>query len=83
MQNNAIKSVSAREQKTHLRQLGINLDRWYAIARSSEVQTQPVAAKIWKRAIVLFRDSAGKINALEDRCPHRQVKLSHGRVKGD
>ncbi|MBD1886409.1 aromatic ring-hydroxylating oxygenase subunit alpha [Microcoleus vaginatus] len=83
MQNNAIKSVAARGQKTHIRQLGINLDRWYAIARTTEVQTQPVAAKIWNRAIVLFRDSSGKINALEDRCPHRQVKLSHGKVKGD
>ena len=83
MQDNAIKSVSARAEKTHTRELGINLDRWYAVARSSEVKTEPVAAKIWHRAIVLFRDSAGKINALEDRCPHRQVKLSHGQVKGD
>ncbi|MEM9165085.1 MAG: aromatic ring-hydroxylating dioxygenase subunit alpha, partial [Cyanobacteria bacterium P01_F01_bin.4] len=26
---------------------------------------------------------ASKIHALEDRCPHRQVRLSHGQVQGD
>jgi phenylpropionate dioxygenase-like ring-hydroxylating dioxygenase large terminal subunit len=91
MQSNGIKSVTATgqktqqktQQKTHIRELGINFDRWYAVARSTEVQNQPLAVTIWKRAIVLFRDSAGTINALEDRCPHRQVKLSHGKIKGD
>jgi len=83
MQNNGIKSVSAREQNSHIRELSINCDRWYAVARSTEVQSQPLPVILWHRAIVLFRDSAGKINALEDRCPHRQVKLSHGKIKGD
>ena len=83
MQNNSLKSASSSVQTTHIRLLGINLDRWYTVARSTEVQTQPLAVTIWHRAIVLFRDSAGKINALEDRCPHRQVKLSHGQIKGD
>jgi hypothetical protein len=34
-------------------------------------------------AIALYRDSKGQIQALEDRCPHRLVKLSHGQVIGD
>lgn len=83
MQNNRLKSPSPNIEKTHIRQLGINLNQWYTVARSTEVQTQPLAVKIWNLAIVLFRDSADKINALEDRCPHRQVKLSHGKIKGD
>ncbi|MFB8796534.1 MAG: aromatic ring-hydroxylating dioxygenase subunit alpha [Microcoleus sp.] len=83
MQNNRLKSPSPNIEKTHIRQLGINLNQWYTVARSTEVQTQPLAVKIWNRAIVLFRDSADKINALEDRCPHRQVKLSHGKIKGE
>lgn len=83
MQNNRLKSPSPNIEKTHIRQLGMNLNQWYTVARSTEVQTQPLGVKIWNRAIVLFRDSADKINALEDRCPHRQVKLSHGKIKGD
>ncbi|MCY7381842.1 MAG: aromatic ring-hydroxylating dioxygenase subunit alpha [Microcoleus sp. CAN_BIN18] len=83
MQDKAIKSASATGQKTHIRELSINFEQWYTVARSTEVQSQPRAVILWHRAIVLFRDSAGKINALEDRCPHRQVKLSHGKIKGD
>ncbi len=32
---------------------------------------------------MLYRDRQGTIRALEDRCPHRQVKLSHGCVVED
>lgn len=66
-----------------VRKLGISFRHWYVVARGAEVQTEPVGVMLWRRAIVLFRDSAGQIHALEDRCPHRQVKLSHGKVVGD
>jgi renierapurpurin 18,18'-hydroxylase len=66
-----------------LRQLGINLNHWYALARSSEVTTAPLGCRLWGEAIVLYRDRAGAIHALEDRCPHRQVKLSQGQVEAD
>jgi len=66
-----------------LRQAAINPNHWYVVARSSEIKTAPIAVTLWERAIVLFRDSQGAVHALEDRCPHRQVKLSHGRVQGD
>ncbi|MDA0268893.1 MAG: aromatic ring-hydroxylating dioxygenase subunit alpha [Cyanobacteria bacterium] len=64
----------------HLRQLGINPNHWYAVARSTEVTTASVGVTLWEQAIVLFRDQQGAIQALEDRCPHRQVLLSHGEV---
>ncbi|TAF31270.1 MAG: aromatic ring-hydroxylating dioxygenase subunit alpha, partial [Oscillatoriales cyanobacterium] len=83
MQHKTLKSPSQSTEKTHIRQLGINLNQWYTVARSTDLTTEPLAVVIWHQAIVLFRDSAGKINALEDRCPHRQVKLSHGKIKGD
>jgi phenylpropionate dioxygenase-like ring-hydroxylating dioxygenase large terminal subunit len=47
------------------------------------VTNQPLALTLWHQPIVLYRDSQGKVQALEDRCPHRQVKLSHGQVIGD
>ncbi|MBW4467393.1 MAG: aromatic ring-hydroxylating dioxygenase subunit alpha [Pegethrix bostrychoides GSE-TBD4-15B] len=62
---------------------GINLNHWYVVARSSEVKSAPLGLTLWHQAIVLFRDQAGQIQAIEDRCLHRQVKLSHGKVVGD
>jgi phenylpropionate dioxygenase-like ring-hydroxylating dioxygenase large terminal subunit len=62
-----------------LRRAPINPDCWYAIAKSSEIKDRPVGRAIWKRRVVLFRID-GAIRALEDRCAHRLVRLSHGRI---
>ena len=39
-----------------------------------------MAIVLWQKKIVLFRDGKGQVKALEDRCPHRQVKLSDGKI---
>ncbi|NET71998.1 MAG: Rieske 2Fe-2S domain-containing protein, partial [Sphaerospermopsis sp. SIO1G2] len=57
-----------------VRRLGINSNHWYVVARSNEVNKTPISVKVWHQSIVLYRDSTGKVVALEDRCPHRQVK---------
>jgi phenylpropionate dioxygenase-like ring-hydroxylating dioxygenase large terminal subunit len=66
--------------KQNIRTCGINPNHWYVVARSTEVKDQPVGVILWKQKIVLYRDKEGVIKALEDRCPHRQVQLSSGRV---
>lgn len=66
-----------------LRQLGINLNHWYVVAQSVELTDQPLARTLWHQPIVLYRDSQGQAVAVEDRCPHRQVKLSEGTLDGD
>lgn len=66
-----------------VRTTGINPNHWYVVARSTEIVDRPFPVTLWKENIVLYRDSQGKIQALEDRCPHRQVKLSEGKIKGD
>ncbi|WP_017654472.1 aromatic ring-hydroxylating oxygenase subunit alpha [Fortiea contorta] len=76
-------SISQAVQSRDVRQLGINPNHWYVVARSGEVTNKPLSVIIWQQAIALYRDSTGKVHALEDRCPHRQVKLSHGQVMGD
>ncbi|WP_193198434.1 aromatic ring-hydroxylating oxygenase subunit alpha [Nostoc sp. MG11] len=76
-------SLSQAVQNSDVRQLGINPNHWYVVALSSQVTNKPVGVTIWQQAIALYRDSTGKIHALEDRCPHRQVKLSHGQVMGN
>ncbi|MFM7408886.1 MAG: Rieske 2Fe-2S domain-containing protein [Cuspidothrix sp.] len=67
-------------QSRDVRKLGINPHHWYVVARSSEVTNKPLGITLWRQAIALYRDSTGKVHALEDRCPHRQVKLTHGQV---
>jgi phenylpropionate dioxygenase-like ring-hydroxylating dioxygenase large terminal subunit len=75
--------IDSVTQHLDIRQLGINPNHWYVVARSTEVKTQPLGVTLWNHPIVLYRDASGIVHALEDRCPHRQVKLSHGRVTGE
>ncbi|TAE52914.1 MAG: aromatic ring-hydroxylating dioxygenase subunit alpha [Nostocales cyanobacterium] len=67
----------------NVRKLGINPNHWYVLARSNEVTNKPISITIWRQNIAIYRDNSGNIHALEDRCPHRQVKLSHGQVIND
>jgi phenylpropionate dioxygenase-like ring-hydroxylating dioxygenase large terminal subunit len=56
-------------------------DQWYVIAFSHEVQAgQPFVRRCMDEPIVLFRDADGQVAALYDRCPHRAVPLSQGKV---
>jgi phenylpropionate dioxygenase-like ring-hydroxylating dioxygenase large terminal subunit len=66
-----------------VRTCGINKNHWYVAARSNEVADKPFDFTLWREDFVLYRDRQGRVNALEDRCPHRQVKLSAGQVVGD
>lgn len=56
-------------------------DEWYAIARSDRLRERPIAAMLLGTPVVVFR-AAGTVAALVDRCPHRNVPLSLGRVRG-
>ncbi|MGK7926193.1 MAG: Rieske 2Fe-2S domain-containing protein [Spirulina sp.] len=66
-----------------IRTCGINRDCWYVVASSTEVRDRPLSVMLWKQAIVLYRDRKGTVIALEDRCPHRQVRLSSGKIIDD
>jgi renierapurpurin 18,18'-hydroxylase len=63
-----------------IRNCGINLNHWYVVAPSTKLTNKPLGITLWKQEIVIYRDQQGKVHALEDRCPHRQVKLSSGIV---
>lgn len=73
-------SSSLSSDIDNIRSCGINLNHWYVVAKSTEVQAQPLGIILWNQPIVLYRESMGNLCAIADRCPHRQVKLSHGRV---
>ncbi len=60
------------------------LDHWQPIAPVAALKNkQLLATEVAGKAIVLFRNSQGRIGALDDTCPHRRLKLSAGTVVGD
>jgi len=55
---------------------------WWAIALSEEVSgDKPLGLRCGDDEIVLFRGDDGQVRALENRCPHRRVPLSLGKIK--
>ncbi|MDB5729092.1 MAG: hypothetical protein JWQ00_2297 [Noviherbaspirillum sp.] len=56
---------------------------WYVAAWSTEVSATPMARTLLGQSVVLYRTSSGAAAALENRCPHRGVPLSVGKVEGD
>ena len=56
------------------------IDYWYIAALSSEVSKRPVSRVIMSDRRVVFRDASGNAHVLEDRCAHRNMALSHGKV---
>ena len=57
---------------------------WLVAAQARELQGPgPLARVVNGVPLVLYRDGAGRAVALEDRCPHKNVALSLGRVLGD
>ncbi|MCW2476170.1 aromatic ring-hydroxylating dioxygenase subunit alpha [Candidatus Symbiopectobacterium sp. NZEC151] len=56
---------------------------WYPVLASWEVQANPVGITRLGEQIVVWRDSDGQVQALEDRCPHRGARLSLGWNLGD
>jgi phenylpropionate dioxygenase-like ring-hydroxylating dioxygenase large terminal subunit len=53
---------------------------WYVAAWDNELDAKPLGRMILGEPIVLFRSSDGAPVALEDRCPHRRLPLSMGKV---
>jgi phenylpropionate dioxygenase-like ring-hydroxylating dioxygenase large terminal subunit len=58
-------------------------NHWYIAAPGTELGRRPIRRVVEDKTLVLFRDSRGQPQALLDRCAHRGMALSHGRVVGD
>jgi len=71
---------------TNLRGVGTSFVRnaWYAAACSDEVANgKPLSCRLLNEPVVVYRRADGVPVALEDRCIHRSMPLSLGRVCGD
>jgi phenylpropionate dioxygenase-like ring-hydroxylating dioxygenase large terminal subunit len=56
---------------------------WYIAAPSRDLGCKPIARLVEGESLVLFRDAGGVAHALIDRCAHRGMALSRGRVVGN
>jgi vanillate O-demethylase monooxygenase subunit len=56
---------------------------WYVAGTSDEMGRQLIRRRLLDRDVVLYRRESGAMVALEDRCAHRSLPLSQGRLEGD
>lgn len=73
--------TEARNPRQKVRAAGLHPDYWYAVEYDRAVKPgQVVEIKFWNSSIALYRGYDGTLRALENRCAHRQLKLSAGVV---
>ncbi|MCY4237725.1 MAG: aromatic ring-hydroxylating dioxygenase subunit alpha [Rhodospirillaceae bacterium] len=59
------------------------LDAWYPIAWVDELSEGPLGRVLLNEPVVVFKTEEGTVVALEDRCCHKFLPLSRGRVRGE
>ena len=70
--------------QNHVREVGINKDYWYPVAWSHQLKPgQVIPVVIWQTSIAIYRDTDGRVHAIENACPHKGVELHLGAVQGD
>lgn len=73
--------MASKQQIEELLDAGLR-DQWYVIAKSSQIKMGEVfGTKVLGMKLVLWRDEAGKVQCVEDYCPHRGAPLSQGVVR--
>jgi vanillate O-demethylase monooxygenase subunit len=58
------------------------MNAWYVVAWPNEVTAEQILVRtICGLPMVFWRGAGGALNAIEDRCPHREMPLSQGRLE--
>ncbi|MET0341576.1 MAG: aromatic ring-hydroxylating dioxygenase subunit alpha [Polyangiales bacterium] len=75
------------EEATNLRQrarvAGLDPNYWYAALLSSELPRGTAKEVVfWRRSFAVFRGQDGALRCIENRCAHRNLKLTLGEVEG-
>ncbi|MBX3246326.1 MAG: aromatic ring-hydroxylating dioxygenase subunit alpha [Myxococcales bacterium] len=75
--------AEAKNTRQKVRAAGMDPNYWYPAEWSKNVKAGGVQEVVfWKRSIAVFRGEDGQIRAVENRCAHRQLKLTTGHVDG-
>lgn len=60
------------------------LNDWHVVAKADDLPPNTLLkVRLLDTQLVLWRSGNGAVCAWEDRCPHRSVRLSNGRIVGD
>ncbi len=74
----------AKNKRQKVRAAGLDPNHWYAVEHDKALaKGQVIEAKFWGASVAVYRDDQGVVHAIENRCAHRQLKLSAGMVVGD
>lgn len=74
---------SARLLRQQARAAGLDPNHWYAVTQDRRIGRRGIhEAQFQGLPVVVFRDEAGVLHAIENRCRHRGIKLSLGEVSG-
>jgi len=57
--------------------------QWYVVMDSTQIIDKPVGVVRMGEKLVFWRNSGGKVSCLRDKCVHRGVQLSKGKVISD
>jgi phenylpropionate dioxygenase-like ring-hydroxylating dioxygenase large terminal subunit len=73
----------AEGRKQKARSAGLDPNYWYPVAYDSAIAPGEVREiSFWETSYALFRDQKGELHVVENRCAHRQLRLSVGHVDG-
>ncbi len=74
---------AAKTLRQRARAAGMDPNYWYAVEEERNIKAGSVVeVTFWQRSIALYRTDDGEFRAVENRCAHRQIKLSLGQVEG-
>jgi phenylpropionate dioxygenase-like ring-hydroxylating dioxygenase large terminal subunit len=74
-------AAESRRQKA--RAAGLDPNYWYPVEYEAAVKPGEVReVSFWGASYALFRTQQGALHVIENRCAHRQLRLSEGKVEG-
>jgi phenylpropionate dioxygenase-like ring-hydroxylating dioxygenase large terminal subunit len=73
----------ARNRRQKVRAAGLDPAYWYPVEYDRAIKPGEVREVVfWGRSYALFRGMDGSLRAVENRCAHRQLQLTVGKVQG-
>lgn len=77
-------TLKTQAVRTGIREVGINANHWYPVGWARSLKPGQVKAiTVWQQEIAIYRDTSGRLHALENYCPHKGVALHLGKVIGN